>query len=121
MSTTTQLTEGRDNEERRLQRFETADALDTAQIIDELKGVVSDEYFYVIKDENGKEQAGLSYSGTKWIASQMAVGEKPHPLSVEHVEVVDSPDGLYYRAVAIVKDLTTQEKRPGISEQPKFW
>jgi hypothetical protein len=100
--------------------FEETDALDTAQIIDELKGKMSDEYFYTIVDEGGKEQAGLSYAGTKWIASQMAVGENPHALSVLHVDVVDSPDGQTFRAIATVEDTATGERRPGVYEQNKY-
>ena len=120
MSTTSTTTERKDDEGGRLRRFEETDALDTAQIIAELRGEISDDYFYTIKDESGKEVAGLSWSGTKWIASQMAVGDKPHPLSVEHVDVVESPDGSTFRAIATVKDLATGEKRPGVYEQSKF-
>ena len=121
MSSTSIMTERKDaDEDRRLPRFEETDALDTAQIIAELRGEVSEDYFYTIKDETGKEQAGLSWAGTKWIASQMAVGKNPHPLSIEHIEVVESPDGSTFRAIATVKDLATGEKRPGVYEQSKF-
>ena len=117
---TSSITERKEEEGTRTHRFEEADALDTAQIIAELRGEVSDEYFYTIKDETGKEVAGLSYAGTKWIASQMAVGDNAHPLSIEHIEIPESPDGLTFRAIATVKDLATGEKRPGVYEQNKF-
>ena len=119
MSSSSTLAErGKDDDKGRI--FEETDALDTSQIIDELKGKVSDEYFYIVTDENGKEQPGLSYAGTKWIASQMAIGAKAHPLSVLHVDIVDSPDGLTYRAIATVEDTATGERRPGVYEQNKF-
>jgi hypothetical protein len=99
--------------------FEEADRLDEDQIIAELKGKVIEEYFYEIPDKTtGKVTIGLSWAGTKWMAAKSA--DEGHPLSVEHVEIIESPDGLTYRAIATVKDLNTGQKLQGVYEQDRL-
>jgi hypothetical protein len=71
-------------------------------------------------DEDTKQvQPGLSFSGVKWIANSPEIVSK-HPLSIEHIEIVESPDGKTWRANAMCKDLATSRKLWGSYEQSKM-
>ena len=94
--------------------FVEMDVLDEKQISDELKGHVLETYFYEVQ---GK--IGLSWAGIKAVAARYEA--QGFPISVEHVEVTESPDGKTYRAIAVAKNLMTGAKRTGAAEQGKFW
>lgn len=93
--------------------FEEMDALDERQISDEMKGNILSEYFYEIQ---GKW--GLSYAGIKAVAARFAA--QGFPISVEHLEIVPSEDGLTYRAIAVAKNLHSGEKRTGAAEVERY-
>ena len=93
--------------------FQEMDVLDEQQITEELKGHILESYFYEVQG-----RPGLSYAGIKAVAARYAA--QGHPISVEHVEIVASEDGLSFRAIAVAKDLTTGEKRTGAAEVERW-
>jgi hypothetical protein len=94
--------------------FEKMEALDEEQIIAEQNGKIIEEYFYSFSG-NREEVVGISWTGTKFIASEMA--KHGHPITVSETIVEDGGDT--YRARAKSKDLATGEERWGFAEQPK--
>jgi len=103
-------------EDKKAQVLESA-ALDEDQIVEEVKGNTIEAYFYEFKNK-GRVTVGISYSGVKWVARQMA--GQGHPISVEHVDVSETADGKSWLAMAMAKDTSTGEKRWGNAQQRKF-
>lgn len=94
--------------------FQAMEALDEGQITKEMQGHIISEYVYEVQ---GK--MGLSWAGIKAVAERMK--NQGQPISVEHVDIVQSEDGATFRAIAVAKNLATGEKRTGASEQKRFY
>lgn len=90
------------------------EALDEEQIKKEMNGHIISEYVYEVQG-----RTGLSWAGIKAMAERMKA--QGQPLSVEHVEIAESPDGSTFRAIAVCRNLMTNEKRTGAAEQPRFY
>lgn len=110
-----------DEQDERVMNALRSDALDTDQILEELRGNVIEEYFYKFTAKGAsKPTIGMSFAGVKYVASLMADNEHPHPISVEHVEIRESIEGNSWVATAMAKDLSNGVKRWGDYEQRKF-
>jgi len=94
--------------------FQAMEALDEQQITDEMKGHIIDSFVYEVAGKTG-----LSWAGIKAMAERMK--NQGQPISVEHMEITQSEDGMTFRAICIAKNLATGEKRTGASEQKRFY
>ena len=96
---------------------ETALAIDLAdekQIIQEIEGRIIDQYVYSFKKGN-REIIGLSYSGVKWVAREMAKrGE-----SIDIEELTKEEDETHWTVTAKVTNRKTEEHRFGVARQAK--
>lgn len=73
------------NSDRPRDPFDGIDAMDDRLIMEEIKGRIVDEWVYHFKDENGREQWGLSKVGVDAACSELAKrGEVIRELEIRH-------------------------------------
>jgi hypothetical protein len=93
--------------------YTAMDKLDEEQIEMELSGQFLEQLVYTV-GKGPNKVTSLSWAGVKHVAYTMA--QKQQPISIEEAHI--TKDNEKYTVVAWAKNLKTEEKRPGIAEQP---